>query len=67
MKRKIFAFAKSVGATITRYHSYRSDMGCQCYEISFTYKGKTVHHDDGYFVGEEGGAEKVFKFFTQLF
>lgn len=64
MKEKFKSIARKLGIQILSYESKRSDMGVQSFEIRLMLNnGKTKIHNDGYFVGESGGKEKVLKYF----
>jgi len=59
MKRKALALIKKLGLKLLKWRSYRSDMGCQCYEIEIEHKGKFESFYDSYFPGELYGAKMV--------
>lgn len=59
MKRILLKIAKRYGVKITEFKSYRSDMGCQVYDVRINGQPFT----DSYFVGEAGSREKVITYF----
>lgn len=64
MKQKFYNIAKKTGHIITNYITYRSDMGCQCYEISVDLNNCRYNKFyDGYFVEEELAKEKILRRF----
>lgn len=66
MKRKIYAIAKKHNVEILNYKSGRSDMGVQMFKITLkNQNGYVWIHDDGYYVGEKNGREKILEYFEQ--
>ena len=66
MKRKIYAIAKKHNVEILSYKSGRSDMGVQMFEMTLkNQNGDVWIHDDGYYVGEKNGREKILEYFEQ--
>lgn len=68
MKKKFLQIAKLNGLEITDYKSYRSDMGCQVFDMVVKFpNGKLKTHTDSYWVGEDGSKEKVISYFQDTF
>lgn len=66
MKRKIYAIAKKYNVEILSYKSQRSDMGVQMFEMTLRNQNRYVWiHDDGYYVGEKNGREKIIEYFAE--
>lgn len=63
MKREIYKIAKTHNVDLSDYKSYRSDMGCQVLDVVINYNGEVENHSDSYFVGENGGKQKVLDYF----
>jgi len=59
MKRKINKIIKSQGAVLKSYKTYRSNMGCQIYEIKAVKNNKVFNLDDGYYIGDPNGKENM--------
>ena len=58
MKKKLYKIAKNKNASILDYKTYRSDMGCQVYNITVLFKdGEERLFDDSYVVGELNAKE----------
>lgn len=52
MKRKFLTIIKKYGYSLLEYRTYRSDMGCQVYDISVQMPGgKILLFSDSYFFG----------------
>jgi len=68
MKRKILSLIKKSNLTLVAYRSYRSDMGCQVFDIWVAYdNGLNIKiFDDSYFVGQLNGREYILKSFTDF-
>lgn len=69
MKKKFEKILKEIGLglSILNYHTYRSDMGCQVFDILVGIEGKThLSFSDSYFVGENKAEnhDKILKEFT---
>ncbi len=59
MKKKIYKIAAKFGKIIRKYNTYKSDMGCQCYEVEVNIGyGKVLVFNDSYFIGS-GESHKV--------
>ena len=57
MKRKFYALAKQFGLKIEKYQSFRSDMGCQVFDITaISPNGSMINFKDSYFIGENKGS-----------
>lgn len=56
MKKRIFVLAKKLGIEITGFKTYRSDFGCQVYEIHFSDRGE---FSDSYFIGDPLGRKYI--------
>ena len=68
MKKLFIKIAKDSGCDILAYKSYRSDMGCQVFDIVVrTSNGIARQHSDSYFIGEDGGKQKVIDYFKNTF
>lgn len=68
MKRKFLQIAKLNGLEIIDFKSYRSDMGCQVFDMSIKFPNcKPIRHVDSYWVGEDGSKEKVISYFQDTF
>lgn len=66
MKKQFIKIANAANCTISKFASYRSDMGCQVYEIILlSPTGIKSTYDDAYFVGEEAGKRKVLEYFKK--
>lgn len=66
MKKKFFSIAKKHGVEILEYQSKRSDMGVQMFKMKLKNENGTISfHDDGYYVGESNGREKLLKYFDE--
>lgn len=63
MKQKLLSVAKKAGLLFSEYSSKRSDMGCQYFDIVLS-NGKRFN--DGYYVGEAGGKQKVLSYFIEF-
>jgi len=59
MKKEFLKICKDLGQTIKSYKTYRSDFGCQVYEIIL---GNHVFHDS-YIIGERNGKERLLERF----
>lgn len=53
MKRKILSIAKKFGCDVFDYKSYKSDMGCQCFDLYIVYNSERYNFDYGYYYGGE--------------
>ena len=68
MKKLFIKISKDSGCDILAYKSYRSDMGCQVFDMVVrTSNGIVMQHSDSYFVGEAGGKQKVIGYFKITF
>jgi hypothetical protein len=63
MKKKIIDILNNLNLTILRYKTYRSDMGCQVYEVYATNGVENHLFNDSYFVGAAKGQQYIL---TQL-
>lgn len=59
MKNKIHNLIKKLGLSILSYKTYRSDMGCQVYEVYVTNGVQNKLYNDSYFVGQKGGKDYI--------
>ena len=67
MKKKFIYIAKRFNCEISEFISYRSDMGCQIFEMIIQFPdGSKTFHDDSYFVGSNEEKEKVLNYFEQF-
>lgn len=64
MKREILKMAKRAGVEISDYKSYKSDMGCQCFEFKVNDCGAIYPFDYGYYYG--GGENKLLDAFSEF-
>lgn len=67
MKKKFYKIAKDLGLEISSYKTYRSDMGCQVYEVVVQYPNEEqLSFEDSYWVGSGEQAKNdllaMFKF-----
>jgi hypothetical protein len=66
MKKKFFSIAKKHNVKILEYSSKRSDMGVQMFKMKIENEnGTTWYHEDGYYVGESNGREKLLDYFDK--
>jgi hypothetical protein len=65
MKRKFIKIANYLGVSIDLYKTYRSDMGCQVYEIIVSKNGVKSSFDDGYYPPESGAQDKILSAFSK--
>lgn len=56
--------AKKAGVSISDYKSYKSDMGCQCFEFKVNDCGQIHNFDYGYYYG--GGENKLLATFSNF-
>jgi hypothetical protein len=68
MKQLFLNAAKKAGCTVSNYASYRSDMGCQVFEMQVTApNGNSRLHADSYFVGNPSDKPKLIDYFKNTF
>lgn len=59
MKRKIYQLVKKYGVIVDHYNSYRSDMGCQVFEINFKINNRrNLYFNDAYWIGDSNKGHK---------
>jgi hypothetical protein len=67
MKRKFFNCAKRHSVVIEDYLSFRSDMGCQAFDLNVIMpNGNKTSFQNEYFVGEKDGGIRMLNLFESF-